>query len=166
MPQGQYPSILAGMDITAALLLGLAPLFADKTADTSRTSTTALTADPDLSIAIPSAGTYFLNGYLNYEGGTGGSSDINVQFSSVGTLRYHMPYQGAGGSANVGNTNVGGTQVAMRTQGAGVLCGTQIAGSVITGSSGTITLNWAQNTSSGTATILHAGSWIELQRRA
>ena len=166
MTATQYPSYLAGQAITAAWLLAGLPINAWKASDTSRASTTTLTADPDLVIAVPASGTYFFNGYLNYEGGTGGSSDLNIEFSSVGTLRYHMPYEGAGGSANVGNTNSGGTQVAMRSQGAGVLCGAQIAGSIITPSSGSITLLWAQNTSSATATIMHAGSWIAIRRVA
>lgn len=168
MPSNQqYPPVLAGQVLTAGLIQAFAEYASWKSGDTSRTTTTTLTADPDLTLTVPAAGTYRLDGYLDYEGGTGGASDLAISFASVGTLRYHIVYAGAGtGGANVGNTNVGGGTVALRTQGAGVLCGASIKGMIIAPSSGSITLDWAQNTSSGTATIVHAQSWISLRRWA
>ena len=89
-----------------------------------------------------------------------------MSMSSVGTLRYYMVYEGSGGSANVGNTNSGGTVIGLRTQGAATLCGAALRGMLITGSTGVIKVQWAQNSSSGTATIMHAQSWISLRRVA
>lgn len=162
----QFPSILAGQVFSAGLLLSMLEWTAMKQSDTSRASTTTLTADPDLSFAVPSAGSYKLEGYLNYEGGTGGSSDLQIEMNSIGTLRYDLIYQGSGGSNNVAVTVQGGSAVSLRTNGAGVLCAALIRGSVITPSSGTTSLSWAQNTSSATATIIHAGSWLSLRRVA
>lgn len=164
MPNGQFPAIFAGTTLTASLLSSMLPLYAWKTGDTSRASTTALADDPDLSITISIAGTYEFTGYLNYEGDTGGSSDLKMAMSSVGTLRYHITYQGSGGSANVGDTKSGGTTFGLRTQGAGTLCGAEMKGMLITGATGVIKVQWAQNTSSGTATIMHANSYIRLRR--
>jgi hypothetical protein len=49
--------------------------------------------------------------------------------------------------------------------GAGTLAGALIKGTVTTaGTAGNLTLQWAQVSSSGTATILHSGSWMTLDR--
>ena len=141
------------------------PIVAVKVADTSRSSTTTLTADPELSVTIPSAGTWYLLCYLNYEGAAVGTGDLKIRVTSVGSLRYHAIYQGAGGAANVGSTyQGGGTPSGFATAGAGTLCGGTIHGTLVTATSGTTGLDWAQNTSNATATTLHAGSAMMLQR--
>ena len=58
MPNGQYPAISAGTTLTAALLSSMLPTVAWKTGDTSRSSTTTVADDPDLSITVSAAGTY------------------------------------------------------------------------------------------------------------
>jgi hypothetical protein len=166
VPNGQYPAILAGQDGVASLLQAFSPIFAYKAVDTSRTTTTTLTADPDLAITVPAAGTYFLEGYLSFEGGTLGSSDMQIQFASVGNLYYHLAAAGPSANVIIGNTFGGGTAVALGSNGAGNLRGAAIKGAVITAAPGSLSLSWAQNTSSATATILHKGSWLELRRRA
>jgi hypothetical protein len=166
MPNGQFPPILAGTTLTAALFAEMEPIYAWKAGDTGRSLTTTVADDPDLQITVPAAGTYEFSGYLNYEGNTGGSSDMKFAMSSVGTLRYHITYQGSGGSANVGDTKSGGTTFGMRTQGAGTLCGASILGMLTTGSTGVIKVQWAQNTSDAVQTIMHANSFIKLLRVA
>jgi hypothetical protein len=160
-PTWTVGEVLAAADVNAWFV----PLVAVKTGDTSRTSTTTLAADPDLSIAVPTAGTWALHAYWNYEGGTMNASDLKTQLVfAAGTLRYHYVFQGPGGSANVGSTYSGGSTVALATQGALALCGATVNGTIVTATSGTLTLNWVQNTSSGTATVMHAQSAMHLQR--
>ena len=160
------PTWVTGQVLSAADVNSwFVPIVAVKVADTSRSSTITVTADPELSVTIPGAGTWYLLCYLNYEGAAAGTGDLKIQVTSVGSLRYHAIYQGAGGAANVGSTfQGGGTPSGFATAGAGNLCGGTIHGTLVTATSGTTTLNWAQNTSSATATILHAGSSMMLRR--
>lgn len=166
MPNGQYPSLVAGEAITASLLQSFLPIFAYKAVDTARTTTTALTADPDLSVTVPAAGTYFLDGYLYFEGGTLNASDFNFELLSVGNLFYHLAGASPASAVLIGNTYGGSQQIALGTNGLGNLRGAAIKGTVITAVPGSLSLSWAQNTSSATATTLHKGSWLELRRRA
>ena len=68
------------------------PLAAVKVVDTSRASTTTLANDPELSLAVAANVIYRFWAYLDYEGGTTGSSDIKWSFSvpAGATLRYQM----------------------------------------------------------------------------
>jgi hypothetical protein len=166
MPNGQYPVILAGQSGVASLLQALAPIAAWKTVDTSRATFTTLTVDPDLAITIPAAGLYFLEGYLSFEGGTLNASDFQFELNSVGNLFFHLSGASPASAVIIGNTFGGAAVIALGTTGAGNLRGAAIKGTVITAAPGTLSLSWAQNTSSATATILHKGSWLELRRRA
>ena len=165
MPGTQFPQILAGQAFTAALLLSMIPQVAWKSADTSRASTTTLTNDPDLSFAIPSAGTYLIDGYLNYEG-SNAPGDLQIEFNSVGNIRWQAFGQNTSGTISGIGTRQGGGANTFGAAGAGVLCAVGIRGDIITPASGNCNMSWAQNTSSATATILHAGSWLRLQRVA
>jgi len=151
--------IAAASDVNAWFI----PLAAVKTADTSRASNTTLTADPELTVSIPSAGTWYLLCYLDYEGAAS-SGGLTIQFSSVGTLRYTIINETIIAGVDIGNTNAGGSTVPMFTGGAGVLQGATIQGALVTGVSGTITLNWAQTASNATAAIMHAQSAMMLWR--
>jgi len=138
------------------------PQVAVKTADQSRTSNTTLAADSELVLSNLAVGaTYFFVCILLYTGGTGGASDIKWQWSASASasLRYHAIYTGAGGASNTGNSFSQLDVVAGRTQGAGVNCGVTMIGSYTQGAfSAALSLTWAQNTSSATATILNKQS--------
>lgn len=168
MPQGQYPTVLAGEVLTASLLQAFAPTVAYKAVDTSRATFTTLTADPDLVIPTIANAVYTVDAYFNFEGGTAGASDFNFEFTSNGTLRFHII--GPGGSAGTswtGSTFTGSSPQIMVTNGAGSLRGARISGSLLAGgSAGSLSLLWAQSVSSATATILHAGSWLSILRIA
>lgn len=169
MPQGQFPTIPAGGTYVASLLQSMVPLTVYKANDTSRATTTSLTADPDLQASVVANGWYFLAFMLSYEGGTQGSSDLQVKFTTPPgtTMQWSPMILGTSGSVNVGT--VGGTAfiVTAGTNGAGnrrAFCG---LGTVSVGSTaGTVALNWAQGTSSATATIVHALSSMFLIRMA
>jgi hypothetical protein len=143
------------------------PLVAYNTADQPVTSNIGKVNDTQLVLPVVANAVYKFWMYLNYEGGAGGSSDIAWQFATPAQafLRYFAPYQGSGGTANVGNTNTGVTTPTARTQGAGVLCGTVLNGTLLMGAnSGSFQFQWGQVTSSATATIVHAQSLMTLDR--
>lgn len=166
MAANKYPQINAGITPTVNLLNEMLPLEAIKPSNTGRTSTTTLTADPHLTFALEANATYDFEMDLLYNGGTNGSSDLKFGFTgpsgftmSLGALLVSIP-----AGVNVG----GGTQATTFTSGS---VGTstplyaRVTGSLVTsGTTGNLTLTWAQNTSSGTATTLTTGSKMSARR--
>lgn len=149
----------------------LAPQNVSKQADQSVTSSTTLVNDTELMLPIVVSQQYNFQCYLNYEGGTQGSSDIKVQWGGIpagATLRFQLMGIGTAGGMGFGNTQTASNVVALGSQGAGVLCGVFMYGNLLMGTTpgGPLQLKWAQNTSSGTATIVHAQSTLTLQRTA
>lgn len=160
--------ILAGQRLTAALLQGVAPLAAIKGTDQSITSSTTLVNDSALFLPVAANATYFpLVTYFSYEGGTQGSSDLKFQFTGPAgatlsfTAIYYPNSGGVGANTNISRTTGLSATIVAGTDGATVKLGMLFVGSLISSStSGTLQFQWAQSTSSGTATIVHAGSAI------
>lgn len=160
----QYPTIQAGQRITASLLQEMLPLWAVKAAATSRASTVTLADDPDLVISIPRTGTWAYEVWLNYTGGVLGSSDLKVRMNYSGTSSFDVfgvnginttatsQFNGSGGTA-------AGTGIALGTSGSTYYTA-QITGTVVATTTGNLSLQWSQNTSSATATNLRQGCWI------
>lgn len=169
MPQGQWPTILAGQEYTANTIQEFAPLLAWKTLDTSRSTTTTLAVDPDLTLPIAVSAYYRFLCYLDYEGAAAGTGDLtwNWLVPAGTTLRYHLIGVNTLLQANVSGTKLASDTPSVGTNGAGVLQAVTMHGTLFTSTTtGSITLNWAQNTSSGTSTIIHAQSYMMLQRFA
>jgi hypothetical protein len=169
MPQGQYPQILAGQDGVASLLQAFAPLNAYKAVDTSRASFTTLTADPDLSIPVAANAEYYWQCFLDYEGGTQGSSDLKLQWSVPSGTGAHFMALGisTSGSPVALGIRLVSSAGAFGTSGAGTLWGLMMWGRLTTAATtGSFTLTWCQNTSSATPTIVHTGSSLLLARLA
>jgi len=163
------PAFQAGQKLTAAALASFAaPLAVIKPSDQSVTSSTVLVNDTALVTPnLVASATYLFWCYLNYEGGTGGSSDIKWQWAAPAgaTLRYGLAHVGQANNVDVGNTYQASDIPTGRTQGAGVLSGAIMTGSlVMSTTAGSLQLKWAQNTSNATATIVHAQSTLALWR--
>lgn len=159
--------IVAGSRITAALIQSVAPLCVIKAADQSLTSNTTLQNDNALTLPVVAGATYKFWCSLDYEGGTQGSSDIKWTWSlpASATLRYYAPRTTTAGAAAAGGEFTGAQTIAAGTGGTGNLFGTTMTGTlVVSSTAGSITLQWAQNTSNGTATIVHAQSDLTLWR--
>ena len=171
MPSGQYPPLYAGQDGTAGLLMS-GPYRAWKTGDTSRANNVTLTADPDLVIPLAVVGAvYAFEAYLRYEGGILGSSDFAFKWTvPAGCSFWAMPAnQSTSGTAGVGGEQAASSgttnTVTAGSSGAGTVRSVTLRGTVMMSSTtGSLTLLWAQGTSSATATILHVGSRIEIAR--
>jgi hypothetical protein len=145
----------------------LVPSAAVKTADQSVTSSTVLVNDTELSLPLAASVTYLFQCYIDYEGGTGGASDIQWLWSlpAGSFMRYTNPHRNLAGTPVAGDTSTGTATDAASTGGAGVLRALQMMGSIVCGvTAGTLQFRWAQNTSSATSTIVHAQSCVMLQR--
>lgn len=148
------------------------PNTAVKAVDTSRTSNTTLANDPELTLSVAANVVYRFWCYLNYEGGTQGASDIKWSFTvpAGATLRYQMIAVNTAGSLSpllIGPTFTATSTNSAATNGAGNLMAAVMHGTLDTaGTAGTFVIQWAQNTSSGTSTILHAQSAMTLDRIA
>lgn len=151
-------SIQAGQRITAGMLQAVAPAGATKTVDQSVVSSTTLVNDNALALPLLANATYRVILTLKFDGGTAGSSDIKIQFTGPSGFAVLGTLTGNRGGVGI-NAVWTGNPGALNTGGAGVTQGALWVGTVTTGvTAGTLQLQFAQNTSSGTATFLRAGS--------
>ena len=129
-----------------------------KATGTSRTSTTSLTADPDLNINV-AAGTYLVEMCVLCNAALSSNGGINLQMyaGSAVTFGIYM-YSSVGGTGivNPGNSNLILT-VLDNTLHIDTLW---YQGVLQFASSGTISVHWAQNTSSTAATNVLATSYL------
>jgi hypothetical protein len=149
-------------------------LFARKTGDTSRASSTTQVDDPHLTVSLSASATYILYAYLVYQAGTTG--DINIGFTQpagaagswqgTGMGRDVAASIGTGGwTVRMNANDVGTTQ--LRSYGGDTTNqAVQVMGIVRTSSAGAFTVQWAQAALDATATILRADSWMQLVRVA
>lgn len=169
MPQGQFPTVNAGQDITALLLQLLALPWAYKAVDTPRSNTTTLAADPDLGIPMAAAGNYFFVGALYATGPAINTGDLSVAFTWPtgsaawwATLGYNV--SAATPNLNAVRTASGAPSGIGVNAAAGTLA--IIVGRCQASTAGNFQLEWAQNTSNATATVLKGGSWLVAIRTA
>jgi len=153
-------TLFAGEKLTAALLLSLLPVGIVKPSDQSLTSNTTLQNDNDLVVSLQANTSYHFECFLDYEGGTAGAADIKWGWTLPAgiTLRYIALYENLtptlAGAVTWGSADV----VQAQSNGAGNRRGIFMNGACTTVSAGNMQLQWAQNTSSATATIVHANS--------
>lgn len=150
-------------------------LFARKTANTGRSSTTTLTDDPHLSVTVAADAVYIVDGWLLY--GAPSETDMQAAWSApTGTTGAWTGWGiGLGTSTQTNNGYL------IRTDGrqdltqahtfAGVGSPNLVVGllhaTVVTSSTaGTLALQWAQGTSGATAATIYAQSWIRVTRIA
>lgn len=164
----KYPVINAGTTPTVTVLNEMLPDIAVKTSNTSRSSTTTLAADPHLVLALEANATYDFDLDLSYNGNTNGSGDL--KFGFTGPSGFTMAFGTLVVSIPAGVSLGGGTQsttVVSGSAGTGTPLYARASGILTTSAtSGTLTLLWAQNTSSGTNTTLTTGSKMRLKRQA
>ena len=146
---------------------------ATRTTDNTFTSNTGLTLDPVLQYAIPGAGTYAYKIVVAVTGGAGGFKFVmsNTATQTVGFANA-WGYLGSSAVNAGGNTILGYSGMDISTVNSPTLVGTNdsnwivIEGETTVTSSGTLGLQWAQQSSSVTSTIVKAGSYIQVTRLA
>lgn len=137
-----------------------------KVGDTSRTSTTTNTNDPDLTIAIPGAGVWEITAYFYYSGAGPNTGDMIAGFYYTGTVTAAGSQWSAGGvlASNLNGVNAATLSFNSVTQfgadGTLTPIGAMPVGVLTCSTSGTLTVSWAQRTSNATATIMKQGSWM------
>lgn len=160
--------IVAGSRILASVIQSVAPLAVIKGADQSVASNnTTLVNDNALFVPVVANGTYFWVMLLDYEGNTQGSGDLKFQITlpTGATARYWMGNISTGGASTTSFMGSQGASYSAGTGGAGNLRGLLAVGTaIIGGTPGNMQLQWCQNTSNATATIVHAQSALALWR--
>ena len=169
-----YPTFLGGQRITAALLSSAQAVTVRKTADTSRSATTTTTADPHLALEVEANAVYIWDGWVKYFADP--AADLTVDFTvPSGSLGEWNGFAAASGTTGVAVT----TGYMIRTESNDVSQprnyygttdgqhGLILHGTLRTSTTaGTFSLDWAQGTSSATATVLYTDSWLRFQRIA
>lgn len=134
-------------------------LRAVKTADTSRTATAAIAADPHLSVPLEAAKTYKFRALLFVTAGTGGlkvdlsGGDVTV----TGVKRMSRSYDDAL-LASQKNTDITTDFNATMEDTAGIV---EIEGVIETNAAGTFKVAWAQQTSDADNTTIEKYSYLE-----
>src|SRR5262245_58148019 len=159
------PVYVAGQVLTAADCNGwFTGPYLIKGSDTSRSSNTTPTADPDLVMPVVANATYWWECRVVYNGGTNGSSDGQFGFSApAGATGFYESLRNQVSGLTWGNALATsyGTQANVGTNGTGnpiSYCATGIV--IVSSTAGNLSFFWAQNTSSGTATTVKAGSLL------
>lgn len=141
---------------------------ASKSSDQSRTNTTVLAADSDLTFPMAASGKYRLRGVVYFD--CGATEDFKYGFdgpSSPDVVRMARHHNIAGGTAaEVAGDVAYPTNVSLA--GAGTTGGfIQFEGVVHNGvNAGTFSFQWSQNTSGSTPATVRAGSYLEWKRVA
>lgn len=147
------------------------PLFARKATDEGRASTTTLANDTSLAVAgLISGAIYEVQALIAYDGGAGGSEgDLKWKFtvptSSSGTYGYTRARQTDGLFTGAFNSLWTDTNTA-QTTGVGASMCLQIKGLLVAGANGTLTFQWAQNSSNVTNTHILTNSYLLVRRAA
>jgi hypothetical protein len=144
---------------------GLPYLAATKAAQTSRSSTTVLADDPDLTLALATNGIYHVTAHIRCSQGGAGAGGMKICLGFSGTL-----YSDANGApikySSFGHVNAGDFGPLVETIGTGSVHSPTVGsnndfimfdGYVYVTAAGNLTVKWAQNSSSTDATILAKG---------
>ena len=173
MPAEAYPVPAAGQRLRASLLRSMQPQTVRKTADTSRSATTTYEADPHLVFAAEANAVYTVVGWVKYFAST--TPDIKIRFTvptdCLGEWGWLMPGSATAGTGTTGysirteTNDVGAGRTGYGTSDSQHM--TPVGGLFrMSSTAGNISLEWAQNTSDATATVLYTDSWLTFQRIA
>lgn len=142
-----------------------------KTATESVTSSTALQNDDQLFFSVAANARYTLEGFIIYDGATSGDLKLAFTYPAGATFEWSN-YGNTGPAAGTSLTDM---NTVIQTNDARSVNATPTPsppglslaprGYLITSSTaGTLQLQWAQDTSSATATRVRAGSWLRLMK--
>lgn len=135
--------------------------YAVRTTTASVASNTTPAADTQLTIPIGATGTYIVNAWINDASGTSAGGLKGGIYFTGSSLAAYWAMMGVG----TGTTNVPlaamGTPVEMQSAQNGV-GSMYIQGFLQATSTGTLSFNWAQNGMNSTASVVAAGSYLEV----
>lgn len=162
----RYPEILAGTRLTASRLNAMIPQFVTKPNHTERSNTTTVTDDPHLQITL-SPGRYFVEMFLLLGGSLAG--DIKTAWTSPAGVSGLKSVIGPSTTANNANADqitarMGVHNLTTEILYSGVRDGTTLLfrayeyAELTVTVTATIALQWAQGTSTATASRVASGS--------
>lgn len=147
-----------------------------KTADETVTSSNTLQNDDHLTVAVAANKTYAITGFLIWTGNETGDIKFALTFPTGATVHWAVTGgNNADTGFNAGGTRGGTQYFASLNQTSSPTGAIDIAGStsplhghllgtiVTAGTAGNLRLQWAQNTSNGTGTVLKKGSWLKVE---
>lgn len=139
-----------------------------KPSDTSKTSDTTVASDPHLTVAV-GTGTFLTKVVAIFDSAT--NADINIGLATPGSSTVRGAIFGPAISATaVGHTIAYLGPASGNAAAGGIGVGTssviEIRATVVTTGSGSIAVQWAQNSNQATATTVSAGSSIEVEQIA
>ncbi len=135
-------------------------MYVVRTTTATVTSNTTPAADSQLKIPIGQTGTYIINCWLNDASGSSAGGLKGGIFFTGSSLAGYWAMMGSGTSVtNVGLTAIGTSATLQSAQtGVGSM---YIQGMIQVTATGTLSLNWAQNGSNVTGSVVAAGSYLE-----
>lgn len=157
-------------DLTGA---SIEELYVRKTADESVTNSTALQDDNHLSLSVNASTTYEVTAALIYDGDTAGDIKVGWTAPASATLDWTLDAMSPATTGTAGQVNLSHATVSETLSGGAR--GTGAANRAVAlphgllqvaGTSGTLQLRWAQNTSSATATTVWTHSYLRAKRVA
>lgn len=166
-----YPVPAVGQRLTAEFVASMLPNFVRKTSATARISTTVLAADADIAAAVEANAVYEWEALLVYDSAL--AADFKWAWTGPAGFAGDMWYgailtaSAAGAYSDDQNGYASVTATATVGGGAANVEAIRMSGTVsTTGTAGTMTLTWAQGTSTASNTTLRAGSYLKLTRLA
>lgn len=170
-----YPTLYAGQRFTAGVATSMLPLYATKSTTTERASTTTVTADPELVLAVEASAEYEFSYYLRVSGNTTAKIDIQVTTPAGATGSYSSTRLTTSATADSGDAtevrtstrvvfNVETTYNTISTTAHQVIEGTGRL--IMSTTAGNFSIDWAQNVSNAVLTAMHSDSYIKLTRVA
>jgi hypothetical protein len=161
-----------GEKIRASVLNKLMPISDYQDTTTTRTSTTTL-ADSSLAVDLEADALYAFEGYLAYDAGATGDLKVALAAPTGATGHWGLNAIHTGSTGSVGDLDArrsagfgdANTQTAGGSDAFGSSLVAPIYGYIDTSSTaGELRVRVAQNTSSGTSTVLVFGSWLTAWR--
>lgn len=170
----QYPIWAAGDDITAAKLMEMIPRVISKSADEGRDTTTTLANDSELLMTLEANATYFVEFFIN--AAAIDAAKIKTAWTVPSGATGSRNVIGPGSTANQASMDNVSMRAGTHNFTTSVTYGTrnsavngfyiQETAVVVTTSSGTCALQWAQAASDGTDTTIYARSLMRATRLA
>lgn len=184
-PVAQALAVITNLSISGALTVGNGvtisagkgyKTYVRKSAAESVASTTTVQSDDHLTFSLAASAVYELKAFLTVSGSTGGDFKTQWLFTGPASGGNHTTRYGLG--PNTATTSASATSVQYSRAGwtspiaygvDGTLSSHVEEGGLLdttAGGSGTITLQWAQNTSNAASTVVGTGSYAILERLA
>lgn len=149
----------------AAIVSGIQVGF--RTADQAFTSTTTLADITDLTIPVKNGGKYAFQAFIPYEAaGTASGAKFGINGPTMTNIRANVLILDATGASLITDgyvTAIAGEVVtATSNTSSAYLC--QVIGTFEPSADGTLAMQFAQNSSSGSAITVKRGAWIQVVR--